>query len=86
MSGNVYTYTSMSHVYTTFLEMYIHASMYMYIHFWQCIYASVHGMYMVCTFRGIDVFVHCSDAYVHVNTTTCIHQQTGMYLDYLGNF
>jgi hypothetical protein len=33
-----------------------------------CIYTYVHGMYMVCTFQGINMYVHCSDMYVHVFT------------------
>ncbi len=28
----------------------------------------VHGMYMVCTSSGINVYVHRSDVYVHVYT------------------
>ena len=44
-------------------------------HVHTCIYISanvytwyVHGMYMVCTFLGINVYVHRSDMYVHVYT------------------
>ncbi len=42
----------------------------MYIHFCKCIYTYVHGMYMVCTFLGINVYVHRSDMYVHVYSTS----------------
>ncbi len=44
-------------------------------HVHTCMYISVnvytwyvHGMYMVCTSSGINVYVHCSDVYVHVYT------------------
>ncbi len=30
----------------------------------------VHGTYMVCTFRAINMYVHSSDVYVHVYTFT----------------
>ncbi len=42
----------------------------MFIHLCKCIYASVHGTYMVCTFRGINVYVHRSDVYVNEYTFT----------------
>jgi hypothetical protein len=32
----------------------------------KCIYTYIHCMYMVCTFEFINVYVHCSDVYVHV--------------------
>ena len=32
----------------------------MFIHFWKCIYTYVHGTYMVCTFQGINIYVHSS--------------------------
>ncbi len=33
----------------------------MYILFCKCIYTYVHGMYQVCTFQGINVYVHRSE-------------------------
>jgi len=40
----------------------------MYVHFCKCIYMYVHGMYMVRTSSGMNVYVHRSDVYVHVYT------------------
>jgi len=73
-------HTCLRHVCTRYVQClstaaYIHAMYkyekswtctYMYIHFWKCMYTYVHGMYMVCTKRAINVYVHCSDMYVHV--------------------
>ncbi len=35
----------------------------------KCIYMYVHGTYMVCTFLGINMYVHRSDIYVTVHDT-----------------
>jgi hypothetical protein len=35
-----------------------------------CMTLYVHGTYMVCTQSAINMYVHCSDVYVHVYTFT----------------
>ncbi len=39
-----------------------------YRHVLKYIYMYVHGTYMVCTFQGINMYVHRSDMYLHVYT------------------
>ncbi len=56
----------------------------MFIHLGKCIYTSVHGMYMVCTSSGINVYVHRSDMYVHVYTNiyTCFESNKHVHTMY----
>ena len=56
--------------------------MYIHVYTWyvqkrKIINMYIHGMYMVCTMRATNMYVHCSDMYVHVYTFTykfCIVQ------------
>ena len=67
-SDNAIVCTMLRHV-CTYHEMYIHVCTW-YIHLWTIINMDVHSTYMVCTFRSINMYVHCSDVYVHVYTFT----------------
>ena len=45
-------------------------NMYVQLELCKIINMYVHGTYMVCTFRAINMYVHCSDVYIHVYTCT----------------
>ncbi len=53
----------------TYISRKWYTCMCMFIHLWKRINASVSGMYMVCTFRAINMCVHRSNLYLHVNTS-----------------
>ena len=74
-SDNASVCTLLRHVYTNH-EMYIHVYTW-YVQNWKIINMYIHGMYMVCTMRATNMYVNCSDMYVHVYTFTykfCIIQ------------
>ena len=91
-SDNASVCTLLRHVYTNH-EMYIHVYTW-YVQKWKIINMYVHGMYMVCTMKATNMYVHCSDMYAHVCTftykvcmiqtctykvQTCIYMQCSVY-------
>ena len=67
---NAIVRTMLKHV-CTYHEMYIHVCTW-YVQDSIIINMYIHGTYMVCTIRAINMYVHRSDVYVHIYTFTYI--------------